>query len=214
VGALLGTILSGALHGHLTNRWNRAAVDDAAERLSQIPLEIGPWRLKESPPLPQHALNILRCAGHLNRLYVHRDTGAEVLVTVLLGPPDTIWGHSPNGCYQFNHYTILQEPQRVEIPAGGSETHFWEIAVQSGEVDAQKLQIYYAWSDGGEWSAPDEPRFQFGARAFLYRIQAMSAIEHDADPSADTACRPFLDEFLPVVAEHLANAAVGLKLQR
>lgn len=211
-GIVLLTVSAGLLHGRLTNRWNTNPIESAAARLPQIPTTFGAWELKDSEPLPAKALQLLQCAGYINRLYANKQTGDEVLATIVLGALEPVAGHDPASCYTFKNYSLLDPPQRLPVKGHDREYRFWGMTVQVGDVNAQRLRVLYAWGDGVSWAAPNDPRFHFGGRAFLYRVQVLHAVKNQP-ATADAVCRSFLQDFLPIVSGYTVDASVGLKLQ-
>lgn len=94
------TIAAGAIHGHLEHRWGSPHdLEMLATQLEQLPANVGSWRLESSAEISPDVQEMLRCAGYVNRTYVHRLTGATARVAVLLGPTTPIAIHTPEICF-------------------------------------------------------------------------------------------------------------------
>jgi hypothetical protein len=201
------TLASGVIHGRLSHRWSPPEeMLTAAHKLENLPDRFGEWQFQDSLPLEQGVLNMLQCAAYANGSYVNQQTGETVVLTIVLGPPGTIWAHKPDGCYTSREYTVYQPRKRVDFRDDGlPDETFWALTFQSTDIDANLLRVFYAWSEGSAWSAPDEPRFEFGGQPFLFKVQV--AGPPGADSGADEPCFRFLQSFLPVARQHLLEPA-------
>jgi hypothetical protein len=199
------TCASGFMHGRMNRRQDTEASIRAAQLLQEIPHDFGEWELAASPPLSSGVVAMLDCEGSIQRVYSHKSTGQSVTVAVLLGPPETIWAHLPDSCYPFNTpYTVSEPRQAVPFRRHGSpDETFWALTFRSGDVHGNLLRCYYAWSDGRAWCNPAEPRFQFGGRSYLYKLQVAAHLPPHSDTSRDDPCREFLQSFLPVLHPRL-----------
>ena len=123
------TILSGVLHGRMSDRWGPAADTlAAANKLKEIPNEFGDWRLQSSEELDKTSLDMLQPAAYLVNRYQNRQTGDVVNMTLLLGRPGPISVHTPEVCFGTKNYKSRGERQKVAIrgPAGGDD-EFWAL---------------------------------------------------------------------------------------
>ncbi|MFG0254566.1 MAG: exosortase-associated EpsI family protein, partial [Rhodopirellula sp. JB053] len=94
------TLMSGIVHGYLDGRW--ATNDDSTakgSRLSDLPTQLGDWKLVETTELDDGAADLLRCYGSIVREYQNELTGAKVNVAILFGPRGPIAVHTPEVCY-------------------------------------------------------------------------------------------------------------------
>jgi hypothetical protein len=201
-----GTLLGGVIQGRMSRRWGKPQEFAVlANRLRELPTEIGPWRTTASPPLSPATEAELECAGYVSRQYENRGTGAIVTVAVLLGPAGPISVHTPDVCYSSRNYTILGSPKRIQFGGEGSQDELWSTSLQSTSLTAGNLRVYYGWSSGGPWSAPKDARFAFAGQPHLYKIQVAGPLPTPADDVASDQCRAFLKEFLPVVGPYLVK---------
>jgi hypothetical protein len=208
LGVLLACTGVGALvHGRISQRWGIPAdLAERADRLSQLPTSLGPWRVVQSEPLGEGVVRMLQCAGHLKRTYVHSETGAAVQVAVLLGPFGPISVHTPEICYSSREYDIQDARQRTTIRSEAPSTdELWSITFRARTVSADILRVYYGWNDGTSWSAPETPRMAYAGSPFLYKLQLACYASSQADARASDAGRDFLAHLLPAMDRIILN---------
>jgi len=164
------TLASGSLYGHLTQRWGPAAdLVAAADHVRSFPKTVGAWQLIEESTMPVKTQQTLECAGYVNRTYLHQETGQSIGLALIVGPAGPTAVHTPEICYSSRSYTIEAAAQKIFIDEQGPS--FWGIRFKSRHAGAPPLQVYYAWNDGAQWEASENPRLQFGGRRLLYKIQ-------------------------------------------
>ena len=199
------TIVSAAVAGRLSNRWGvSATAEEAGVQLLKVPKNVGEWQLRKESELNETALNLLQCNAYLYRTYERPGTGDFVVVALLLGPPGPISVHTPEVCYPAREYDVKESRKQIKF-AGGKGQTLWSTLFQSKTVDAQLLQVAYAWSDGGEWQAFDDARWPNLGKSHLYKIQ-IAAMSGDVDRKPDVVCNDFLEDFLPLTSQHLVAA--------
>jgi len=201
------TLLGGAIQGRMSRRWGRPREFEVlANRLRELPTEIGLWHTRASPPLSPAAEAVLECAGYVSRQYGNRKTGEIVTVAVLLGPAGPISVHTPDVCYSSQEYSVLESPKRTQFGVSeGSPDELWSTSLQSTNLTAGSLRVYYGWSTGGPWSAPKDARFAFAGQPYLYKVQVAGPLPLLVDGNASDPCMAFLKEFLPAVRPHLVK---------
>ncbi|NQU20245.1 MAG: exosortase-associated EpsI family protein [Candidatus Nealsonbacteria bacterium] len=203
------TIVSGGIHGEMTERWG-AEIDreTIAAQLDTIPEIVGDWELVASEPIADSALKQLECAGYISRAYHNSETGERVTVTIILGPPGPISVHLPEICHSGRGVAPTGKREHVTIEtkrpkSAGAESSvstkekLWAVNFEAKGLDGYRERFFYAWGTGGAWVAPEEPRVSFGAYPYLYKIQAASKLARDADLSARDPVEEFLKVFLP-----------------
>jgi hypothetical protein len=193
------SLLVGVVHGRLTNRWGpQPDMEEASRRLESMPEDIEGWHCDpHSPPLDERVKEMLQCQGSLNRVYENVKTGQTVSVVVLLGPAGPISVHTPEICYSSQDYQIASDRVAYTID---SQQDLWDLRLKAKEGGAP-LRVLYAWTNDGNWDATANPRFAFGGRPLLYKIQLAGPVPNET--SDQDACRDFLDAFLPVLRKHL-----------
>lgn len=229
------TVLSGVIHGRLTNRFAAPGeAQAAAGRLKEVPEQFADWQCDSLLEMPATALEMLECEDYLARRYVNQRTGEAVEVSVILGPPGPVAEHTAEICISSRDYRLLGPRRKVVIAASGAAglsgngrqhsppDELWVVDFRRNTPPADVLRVYYAWSTGGHWTAPppgfvwDWKALRFrGARAvfagqpYLYKIQAAASmldVPHTAaDQPGDDVVRQFLEDFLPLLRDYLVE---------
>jgi hypothetical protein len=201
------TIAAGALHGHMTLRWGpRPDMVATAALLENVPSRCGNWRMTSSSSMSDAEIRMLRCAGHLLRRYVNDVSGESVDVSIIFGPPGAISEHTPEVCFSSRNATQIGKRERTRIEyAQGSDNQapgdeLWFADFQSNRSTSQRVRIYWAWSAGDRWVAPDGAKTAFAGSRHLYKIQLSTNMVSGGSTPPDApndACGRFLKEFLP-----------------
>jgi hypothetical protein len=203
------TLLSGVIQGTLRHRWGVSPeLASVAERLKQVPTEFGRWKLakvKRTEDMPGMQLDMLEAASYTVRDYHSDELREDVVVSVLLGPAGPIAAHRPEVCLAGDGHKVRGDRKKVTLAAAaGSSDSFWEVTYQENGAEGRLRRIYYAWSNGGPWTAPDVARFAFAGDPYLYKVQVSSAVAGGAEVESNV-CRQFLLEFLPKLKECLVQ---------
>jgi hypothetical protein len=197
IGILLGC---GVVHGLWTNRWTAAAaVEAAAQRLSQIPSRIGDWE-GEDVEMDARERQMAGGAGYLNRRYVNARTGAVRSVYLICGRPGPVAVHTPDVCYSGAGFEVVGEPtpQKVGGPEAG-EFNRIEVRREDGKAAPARQEVLWSWNAGGKWETPRSPRLAFARYPVLYKLYVIrpSKAEKEAageEPGADEFIRLLLPE--------------------
>ena len=205
IGIML-TLVSGAVHGRLGDRWDRPAkLLAAAERLEGLPIAFGEWQMEAAHGLSERTVELLECAGYVHRTYVNRSTGETVNMAILLGPPGPMSVHTPDVCYSSKQFSVREQRRPVQVRATDvPDERFWSVTLRTNDLHADALRVLYAWNDGHGWSAPREPRFRYGGRPLLYKIQVAGHLLAGGVTTNDPCCA-FLRDFLPVADRYLVD---------
>lgn len=193
------TLLSAVVHGYSDGRWAQPT-DWIAQgrRLTQLPERCGPWVLIETMPLQEDAARVLRCYGSTVRAYQNEHTSEIVNVAVLFGPRGPIAVHTPEICYSSVGTSQLGERVTRSLDVAGQTQGLWSVRFaeqgSDGSVGEPAFEVWYAWSDGGSWSAAEQPRFWMTTN--LYKVQVAGPVGQKGTPP----CEDFLREFLPQLA--------------
>lgn len=201
VGLIGISAVVGVVHGRLTNRWGpQPDMLDAARRLEAMPADIEGWKAVDHELDPRVA-EMLQCKGYVNRVYENVKTGQKVSVVVLLGPAGPIAVHTPEVCYSSQDYSIATDRTGFKVD---DRQDLWDLRLKSNRPGAAPLRVLYGWTNDGNWHANDNPRFAYGGRPLLYKIQLAGP-----EPVGDNdACQEFLAAFLPVLRKHLLSPGV------
>jgi hypothetical protein len=71
-------------------------------------------------------------------------------------------------------------------------------------VESQVLSVYYGWSTGGPWQAPESPRLSYAGASSLYKLQLACYAASDEQGGIKDLPTEFLKAFLPAVMKCIA----------
>ena len=181
-------LVSTLVHGWLSGRWYVAKdLYQAGAKLDELPKQIGAWQQIESDSLDDSVTKMLQCYGSIVREYRHGDTGEQVTIALLLGPRGPIAVHTPDICY-----SSVGTKQVGERTSKSVDRHrFWVSEFAQSPSPTATFEVWYGWSDGGEWVAAENPRFWMTPT--LYKVQLVGSVESESSQP----CRNFLKELLP-----------------
>ncbi len=200
------TILSGVLHGWLSNRWGPSVETlHVANKLKEMPFEFGDWRLQSSAELDKSSQEQLQPAGYFDRRYNNRQTGDVVDVMLLLGRPGPIAVHTPEVCFASRNCERCGERQEVAIrgPAGADD-EFWSLDFKLMNLHGEVVRVYYAWSAGDRWLALKDAHYWSAGLPYFYKIQLVGLLPPGTtNLRSDDPCQRFLQDFIPVARKYL-----------
>lgn len=199
-------IAASALSNAFTSdRWQITGEPEAsAKKLSGVAPRLTGWDGTDSPGHPGH-LAIAGAEGHLIRVYKHRFTKKEVTVMILCGKARPISFHPPEACYAGAGYTMEGERAEAKIAVGGEvpEATFFRAVFRKEHTDGvDRLQIYWAWAEGGKdaqgkWHAAPRARQEFRRAPALYKLYVIRSVMGGETPTDRDVCAEFLDTLLP-----------------
>jgi hypothetical protein len=195
-------VLSGALHGIWTDRWEpagEALLTQAGLQLEDVPLRIGDWRGKNNV-LEERAPSSIETI--VSRQYSNRQNGN--VVGVLLGctsPRDMNRFHTPEQCYPSRGYLppypTIKHTINFDSGYPPAEVFVSDYKNVKGPL-TEYLRIFWAFSSKCDvWRAPDNPRLTFGRQRVLYKFYVTRQLDSLEEPVETDPCIDFLREFLP-----------------
>lgn len=202
----------GVGYGIETERWHPSPeLDQALARLEAVPREVGDWKSTDLPFEPEEFTRA-GIKGTVFRRYQNGRSGAVVSVLLVCGRGGPISVHTPDVCYAGAGYRAIGDQEKRVVAAGpGGEAATFK-ALRFAKPDAvvpTQLEIYWAWSRGGEFESPDEARFSFGRAPALYKLYVVRECGPNARAAKDNACEEFLRRALPEFRRALAGPAGG-----
>jgi hypothetical protein len=193
--------LSGLWHGLATERWGKggqhARLDAIVARLDALPLTLGDWKGQDVATDREQFVQA-GCAGWLTRQYVRGPDGAVVSVMLLAGRPGPISVHPPEACYRNLGYAQHAASQRVQPPR--LLASLWVATFIPEHSDTlPPLRIFWGWSAGSGWIAPDHPRVVFASESALLKLYLLHHLDSVDAPVASDPSLDLLGELLPVI---------------
>jgi hypothetical protein len=203
--AIGAVILSGAVHGYWTGRWETQVgpgADAAASRLNSVALQLGDW---EGVALERNDSLAPGISGVLYRRYVHQLSGQAVSVFLVCGKAGPVATHSPDACYAANGYQV-QNPSRYTLTNPSAEFKTAKMVRQKA-AEETKLRIFWAWSANGAWTAPDDPRLPFARQTALYKLYLIRELTRPGETLEEDPSIDLMRQLLPELQRALFNGA-------
>jgi hypothetical protein len=197
-------LLCGLVHGYWTDRWN-APTDarDAGARLEQIPLTIGEW---DGQAVEVKASQIeAALTGNVQRRYVNRLTGETVTLALVVGRPGPVSIHTPDVCYTASGY-VIGPRSHASVPGCNAEFLTMD-AVRTRATEESRVRLYWAWSAGTGWAAPEDPRLTFARFRVLHKLYVLRDQTSVGEPTREDPCVTFLQVLLPCLDQTLFGQA-------
>lgn len=187
-------VMGGALYGSYSQRWGPPPdLVAMGESVEEMPEQIGDWIMIDESPMAKSAVDMLECAGYVNRKYQHSKTGQIVDLAIIVGPPGPTAVHTPEICFSSRAYDQETERREVEIVSDDGHAHsFWCLEFITKNVLANRLRVYYAWSPDGTWIASESPRYEYAALPGLYKVQLATEISPGTESTGDDPGKDFL----------------------
>ena len=207
----------GLAHGLLAERTQSSPIlADAAARVSQVPLEIGDWHGHtidtDSEPFAQTG-----ALSYWTRSYVHPGRQAALLVILMCGRSGRMAVHTPEVCYRGAGYETASEPVAWTLKSTEGEVlgSFWTARFVKETAAAGDLRLTWGWNAGYGWRAPNNPRWEFGGRPFLYKLyisqDSPAGTANRGGPmsrrtATTEAAQDFMRQFLPTLQQTLLES--------
>jgi hypothetical protein len=201
--AAVVVLVTGILHGTLTQRFSGSSedLDAAVGRLDNIPLKVGPWSASEAEPIEQQDLQAAGASGSWVRSFTSAETGQKVQVILLCGRTGKMCVHRPENCYPAQGFDLTgtQQHQNIKLADGAPDAEFWTARFAKPDITTggEQLRIYWTWNAGGQWKAPEYPRWTCAALPYLYKLYVIRSLPIGGERQAADPAEDFLRQFLP-----------------
>ena len=162
----------GVVHGLWTDRWHQSEdLSLAVERLAELPADLGPWK-GLAYEHDAESLALSGASGHYSRSFLDPQTGDRVLVILQVGKPARLSVHRPEHCYQSAGYAMNGGAVKIQIHGDGVDSAEFFTAAFSREESSgpSQMRIFWAFSSGDRWEAPNSPRTRFARQGLLYKL--------------------------------------------
>ena len=205
---------SGVIHGLMIDRWGSSeSLNLAVACLEQVPREFGSWKCEADSTISAGELEIGEIDGYLARVYKNQADGSTVSMMIVCGRPGPISVHTPDICFKGAGYQLVNQYERHQFkseqePAQTVDAFFADFT-KPGTAATPNLRVFWTWSDGSEFLAPDNPRFAFAGQKFLYKIYLTRTIERVGDAPETDQCVSFFKLAIPVLRKSLFSEQAG-----
>jgi hypothetical protein len=200
--AALAVILGGGLaHGVWTERWHKSAeLDAAAARLRLLPDDFPGWK-GEVIELDEESATVAGARASWVRRFTHPQTGETLTAVVLCGKPGRTSVHRPEYCYACAGYEMTAPATPCLFDAAQFRTAPFVKPDADGPVH---LRIYWSWSAGGPWQAPESPRVTFAACPALYKLYVIHETNSPGGRPDEGPAAEFIRQALPALNRALS----------
>jgi hypothetical protein len=194
--AMFALVLCGALvHGAVTQRWSAFASNvELTEKLHTMEIRVANWRsesVETEMPLNE------RSTATSRRYFSPQ--GHVAVVSFISGIPGSVATHTPDVCYPGSGYKTLRATRKetIDTPNGPATVYVAEFEKKT-QTKHDRVRVRWAWTTGGAWVAPDNPRWQFAGQLrapTIYKVYIATALpeaENDAIPEDDAATKAFV----------------------
>lgn len=192
-------ILSGLVHGMWTGRWQSPEDSPIVTRLATVPKEIGSWETISEATIKDEFQELAGLSAYVQRTYRDRLTGSTVTMLLMAGETGPICVHPPEACYSGQGYEVVGGSRRTvtidTLAEGGlaAKPKFKSARfAKPGLLSPTQPQIFWAWSDDGNWRVPQNTRYEFAGSPILCKLY----VTWDA-PLPDSRTRSLVEEITP-----------------
>lgn len=200
---------------------NTAAMQCAYLLETRIPQEFGDWVGVDQQVDPQ-ILDIAGADGYISRAYTNQQTNQTVVIWFIVGHFREISRHTPDFCYKAAGFQQVERDQLHRFEVDGLPVSTFRTAKFYAEPGGlpNYQRVFWGWwrpdpldeaqsvSDVEiQWSAPEEPRVDFGFCRALYKLY-LTANSTEEELPDESVCKEFASEFLPIVDQALKESGV------
>lgn len=182
--SVLALVVCGAfVHGSVTQRWSLLApAGEQTDRLHALEVRFESWR--SEPVDTEMPLNERSAAT--SRRYTGPD-GHTATVSFISGIPGSVATHTPDVCYPGSGYKTVRAMRKESFEVNGAPATVYVADFEKKtQTRAERVRVRWAWTTGGEWVAPDNPRWQFASQLrapTIYKVYIATVLP-DAEPDA------------------------------
>lgn len=183
--------------------------------LSEIPLELGPWKGKEDK-LDEYIARKTGSTDYITRRYVNEQTGASLEVLMLYGPAAEMGYHHPMSCYPNAGYVLVGggdlRPIPFRVDGEDRTVGFRNLVFQRGEGgSAERQQVYYVWKYSDTYALDLGQPSAFGRLPGMFKIQVARGLARTESPdgraNAGNPCEDFLARLMPIFESKIENGS-------
>jgi hypothetical protein len=204
--AFLLLLLTGLLHGRITDRWGHSGqLEAAVAKLRQVPLLAGDWdgtvTQVNDDPVATKGMGAYAVVHFTNRV-----TGDTVSVTLVCGRPGPLSLHPPTICFPAHGYAEKGGPTKVKVarnnPRGVAEFMADDFVLQAGAVE-ERLHVLWAYGHNGDWVVPQDPRTAWARERAVYKFYVSRQSVKPDNPLDEDSSLAFLRAYLPELEKTL-----------
>jgi hypothetical protein len=191
-------------HGRKSDRWiptTSEKLDAFTTRLNDVPKEVGDW-VGTDTEIDQEQFKRTHCTGCVQRVYRHRETGAEVSLYLVSGTARHITIHTPDWCYVAAGFDMEGQPTNysVDCPSLPTNPEFLTTTfIKQDPINTFRLRILWSYSDDGKWEGPKWVKPTYAGRPALYKVYLIAALADRSQPISEDPAVAFAQQLMPVL---------------
>ena len=145
--------------------------------------------------------------GYVRRRYTNERTGYQVHLTVLCGHSGPISVHPPTACFEGIGYKVVSGPNQTSVSADDDLSYEFNASSfrQSDASVPEIVRVFWGWGTDGQWSAPENPRFAYRGRSFLYKIYVTDRWLDETGETSLPQIESFMKEALPTITAAISQ---------
>lgn len=214
--AVVVTLIIGfsIFQGIWSDRWSDPAVAASVfiERLGSVPSSVGDWESLDtksnlSAAEEKRQMEVAGALGNVSRTYTNKKTGKKVSLFLICGHARKVTGHTPDRCYPSAGFTSYGQQAKHSVDCEGTAAEFYTKIFKKQEPEGDRiLQVFWTWSNGAAWQAPDSPVRTFGGVRALYKMYLVNAVKPGTgmkEALEASPCIDFCQEFVPQLNQML-----------
>jgi hypothetical protein len=216
--AVAALIIIGAavIQGNWSERWGEfPELKIFADRVSEVPMEIGDWDGKLTPALDERTMNAAGAVSSLSCRFQNRTNKDWIVdVHIVCGRMLDVFAHTPDRCYPSSGFEVVKSQVKTSVVLGPDSTAdlFTAAFLKSDRRISSTERVYWTFSSDGKWVAPDAPRLALAGQRALFKVYLINAADKrdqgvDNTPSAELA-KVLLPQLTKIFFRQ-ANGAAG-----
>jgi hypothetical protein len=169
-----------------------------ADRLQQVPLEIGEWEGTDQEEMDERERQVAEADASLARQYRNRLTGQAVSVSLVSGKFRGIAQHVPTQCYVAAGYLMMNTEIQYTVETSAGPVQCYTTAFKKEEgTGTHYLRVFWTWSYDGRWIAPDLPRVALVGQPALYKLYFITEVLQPGQAIEQNPAVDFMRSFIP-----------------
>jgi hypothetical protein len=198
--AFLALVLTGLLHGRITNRWGRSDnLEAAVGKLEHLPLSAGDWdgTLLELNTDPAATKGM---GAYVGARFVNRLTGDAMSITLICGRAGPLSLHPPTICLPSHGHTQKSPLVKTQVPWKGcrqaAEFMVADFGRPVGSLE-EGVHVYWSYSHNGDWVVPENPRVTWARERAVFKLYVARPSMRADSPLEEDPTLPFVRAYLP-----------------
>jgi hypothetical protein len=180
--------------------------------LSDLPTALGAWTVvpNSDAKLDPEIARLAGSSDHVIRNYVSSTTGEVASVLVLYGLADSVFGHTPEICYNAAGYQPVGLPvdREFSLPDSPAPVRYRGMYVSKPGVGmADYSEVVWSFWHGGSWWPNISSRWKyFRSAPAMFKVQIQRVATGIS--TEDFSCEPLLKEIVQDLNARIEQAKV------